>query len=187
MIVFGYVLSSVQSTVLQLCTPLHSSNDHTHEHEHPQPCALYVRCNEYHTNTPYTPYKHIHMIGSYEKTGWTDQLSRPKKKPRTRFQTLPTSPGGPIIGKGYTVRIDLMMFHTCWFLCLKMKESFELLMNTTATTIFCEKEQWLFRFLFHVAWWKYFTVFFFDHEKYSSLHNSIVRLIHVSSSSGMVS
>jgi hypothetical protein len=108
MIIFGYVLSSVQSTVLQLFTLLYSSNDHTHEHghEHPHPCTLYVPCNKYHTNTPYT---HVRLTGSYEKTGWTDQLSRPKKKPRTRFQTLPTSPGGPIIGKSYTVRIDLMI------------------------------------------------------------------------------
>ena len=134
MIVYGYVLSSAQSTVLQLFTPLYSSNDHTHEHEHPHPCTLYVPCNEYHTNKPHT---HVCLTGSYEKTGWTDQLSRPKKKPRTRFQTLPTSPGGPIIGKRYTVRIGLMMFYSCWFLCVKMKENFELLLNTTATTIFC--------------------------------------------------
>jgi hypothetical protein len=92
-------------------------------------------CHEYHTNKPYTPCTHVRLIGSYEKTGWTDQLSRPKKKPRTRFQTLPTSPGGPIIGKSCTVRIDWMMFHTCWFSCLKMKENFEILLNTETTTI----------------------------------------------------
>ena len=40
-----------------------------------------------------------HRAGSYENTGWTEQLARPKKKPWTRFQTLPTAPGGPIIGK----------------------------------------------------------------------------------------
>ena len=40
----------------------------------------------------------IYILGSYENTGWTEQLSLPKKKPWTRFQTLPTAPGGPIIG-----------------------------------------------------------------------------------------
>ena len=40
----------------------------------------------------------MYILGSYENTGWTEQLSLPKKKPWTRFQTLPTAPGGPIIG-----------------------------------------------------------------------------------------
>ena len=38
------------------------------------------------------------LLGSYENTGWMEQLSLPKKKPWTRFQTLPSAPGGPIIG-----------------------------------------------------------------------------------------
>ena len=42
------------------------------------------------------------ISGSYENTGWTEQLSLPKKKPWTRFQTLPTAPGGPIIGTSYS-------------------------------------------------------------------------------------
>ena len=50
--------------------------------------------------TPLTPSKLCPIpLGSYEITGWTEQLSLPRKKPWTRFQTLPTAPGGPIIGE----------------------------------------------------------------------------------------
>ena len=65
------------------------------------------------TNTHTTQmHTHLLILGSYEKTGWTDQLSRPKKKPRTRFQTLPTSPGGPIIGLNFIIKIISVKCHT---------------------------------------------------------------------------
>ena len=65
-----------------------------------------------HTTNTMRIHAYLRILGSYEKTGWTDQLSRPKKKPRTRFQTLPTSPGGPIIGLNFIFKIDCVKFHT---------------------------------------------------------------------------
>ena len=57
------------------------------------------------------------LLGSYENTGWTEQLSLPKKKPWTRMQTLPTAPGGPIICTYCTVRTLFLFLLT--FYCFK--------------------------------------------------------------------
>ena len=57
------------------------------------------------------------LLGSYENTGWTEQLSLPKKKPWTRMQTLPTAPGGPIIGTYRTCCTYIIVYFYRFFVC----------------------------------------------------------------------